>query len=911
MRVAFFRLVAWRVTTALLVGYISMPSAVWAATVGPSRPTTIGEDQSVGFESIINTSNLTDTDPETFVSASNNTSGTYYATTTGYGFSVPGGATINGVTADFFAWDTGIAGTMPQIRLIKGGVISGDTKSVDTVTLTTTHQTISVGGSSDLWGLSLSSADVNASDFGLAFTINQIAQGAARVGDLQLTVTYTVGTGNNTPVATTPSSISQATNGSGYVAFTTKVSDVDGNRTQLLVEYSSNQSNWKKATIQSVGASQGSVSIKNNDSYQIQSIDTDTGQVTLTVVWDSKKQFPDTAQGAMYIRITPNDGTTNGTAKVSDSFSIDNAPPIINNLHVISATNSTLKMGWGVDSAGESHFSGYILCVAAKLADAKACNGSAIVWDKNDDLRLAVLTTRSTTISGLQANKTYAVVMFANDTFGNQSMLTLSGVKTTNVPSPTPTSTPFPTPTLLPTPEPTPACGPDEVYEHGACVLVASVTPAPTPEVTPEPSPESTPSPTPEPGVLGAVEEIVENVVETVVEVIQQVIEIVVEVVQAVKEIIVELEPQRLAESARRVVEKIPEVVNNLRQAESVAEVREALAPLAEEPVVYVAATVAAPVAAVAVTSSGFSLTTTIAQTFQQVPAAVGRLWQGMLGLVGFRRRKRSWGRTVDLMTGKPLPGVVVEVYDHATARLKDTMVTNTYGAFESLLPVGTYDLRVQKEGYAVTPEAPWLKLAGGEQVYDGRPITIQEERAVPFVVTLRPLAVAATSWRLALRTWVRRMEIVVGYFSWPLLLIGFLLNSLTLFVKPTVLNVIVETVYILLMALKAWIAWRFNQFVSRVVDGGTGAPISQATVRLMDVMTDKVVSTKVTSGKGAVQLLPPPGVYTVEVAAPGYAAYRESHVIVRGERGGITLTMRLQPIGQASSESLAISSNV
>ncbi len=730
---------------------------------------------------------------------------------------------------------------------------------------------------------------------------------------------------NDAPVATSPGSFSVATNGTGYVTFTTKVSDVDGNRTQLLVEYSTSQSDWKKATIQSAGASQGSVSVKNNADYQIQSIDSDTGQVTLTVVWDSKKQFPDTQQGTVYLRVTPNDSSIDGTAKISESFGLDNAPPAISNLHLISATSATLNMGWSVDASAESHFSAYTLCVATKLADAKACNGSAIVWDKNDDSRLSTLTTLNTVIWGLAANKTYAVALFAKDTFGNESTLSQSGIKTNNLPAPTtvpsptptpiPTPVPTPTPTPVPVPPPTPVpplCGAGEVYENGVCVAIISVTPTPTPEITPE----IPPSPTPEPTIAETVTEVVGNVVETVVEVVQQVTEVIVEVAQAVieavaeiaqavaevvREVIAELEPQRLAESAQRVVEKIPAVVENLRQAESVAEVREALVPIVEEPAVYVAATAVAPVAAVAVSSSGFSLTTTIAQTFQQVPAAAGRLWQGMLGLVGLRRRKRSWGRTVDLMTGKPLKGVVVEVYDHTMARLKDTMVTNAYGAFESLLPPGTYELRVHKEGYVVTPEAPWLKLAGGEQIYDGRPITIAQERAVPFVVTMRPVAVAATSWRLLGRMWVRRVEIVVGYFSWPLLIIGFLLNSLTVFVKPTIINIIVEVVYALLIVFKAWIAWRFNQFVSSVVDATSGKPIPQATVRLMDVVTDKVIITKVTSGKGAVQLLPPPGVYTAEVTAPGYEVYRESHVIVSGERGGITLTMRLKPTDLAS----------
>jgi len=59
-----------------------------------------------------------------------------------------------------------------DVKLVKGGTVQGNNKATGTE-LTTTDTIISYGGSSDLWGVSLTPTDINSSNFGLVFAATE------------------------------------------------------------------------------------------------------------------------------------------------------------------------------------------------------------------------------------------------------------------------------------------------------------------------------------------------------------------------------------------------------------------------------------------------------------------------------------------------------------------------------------------------------------------------------------------------------------------------------------------------------------------------------------------------------------------------------------------------------------------
>lgn len=120
---------------------------------------------------------------------------------TNFGFSIPTGATILGVEVlGERKTSTGTRGKDQTVQLIKGGTQQGDNKASATA-YTTSDVQVTYGGPTDLWGLTLSYSDINASNFGVAFRANNNASGSATVSVdvINIKVYYSAGDATATP----------------------------------------------------------------------------------------------------------------------------------------------------------------------------------------------------------------------------------------------------------------------------------------------------------------------------------------------------------------------------------------------------------------------------------------------------------------------------------------------------------------------------------------------------------------------------------------------------------------------------------------------------------------------------------------------------------------------------------------
>lgn len=122
---------------------------------------------------------------------------TEYLKATGYGFSIPGGATVTGIKVEVFRQKTA-AYPEPSVvdhtvKLIVGGTVVGNNKAVAGEWPNPgAYQTY--GGEGDLWGLTPTAAEVNASNFGVAIkaTVNDAYDVVtAEVDHARITVYYT------------------------------------------------------------------------------------------------------------------------------------------------------------------------------------------------------------------------------------------------------------------------------------------------------------------------------------------------------------------------------------------------------------------------------------------------------------------------------------------------------------------------------------------------------------------------------------------------------------------------------------------------------------------------------------------------------------------------------------------------
>ncbi len=191
---------------------------------GPSIAQTGADVSGVGTMAWSNPGYITGDDSNYATASGSNGFVTHYLRGTGYGFSVPAGATINGITVAINRASSN--SNSPRIRdsevkLVKAGAVQNAANRAATGTdwpANDAFATATYGGAADLWSTSWTAADINNANFGVVLSVTNTNSNSrtASVDYMQITVTYT-------PDATPPtvtgvtSSKTNGTYGAGQV----------------------------------------------------------------------------------------------------------------------------------------------------------------------------------------------------------------------------------------------------------------------------------------------------------------------------------------------------------------------------------------------------------------------------------------------------------------------------------------------------------------------------------------------------------------------------------------------------------------------------------------------------------------------------------------------------------------------
>jgi hypothetical protein len=172
-----------------LTGYTSssnlpMPAALVPIATGPFWAGTV-IDAGGGTVPWINPSNTSGSATGTYAvtgSLSGGAISNYLQATNFTGISVPAGDVITGVVVDWKS--SGTVAADNKVYLVKGGVIqSGATNQTINTAIGTTQTTRTYGSSTDSWGIALTKADVEASNFGVVIACTKAGGGSPRVGN--------------------------------------------------------------------------------------------------------------------------------------------------------------------------------------------------------------------------------------------------------------------------------------------------------------------------------------------------------------------------------------------------------------------------------------------------------------------------------------------------------------------------------------------------------------------------------------------------------------------------------------------------------------------------------------------------------------------------------------------------------
>lgn len=193
-------LTIFSMVTTMSMPFLLYPSVAGADTMGPKSPAT-AVDNGGGAAVWANPSNVFSSNDSLAVATLNFSAGpatTNYLKATNFGFTIPAGATINGIVANIERnGDLGNGNKIfdNSLKLIKNGTISGSDKA-DALTQWPSSDTVATYGSmTDLWGATWTASDINASNFGIAISAIKTGGGnsnkIAAIDYISLTVYYT------------------------------------------------------------------------------------------------------------------------------------------------------------------------------------------------------------------------------------------------------------------------------------------------------------------------------------------------------------------------------------------------------------------------------------------------------------------------------------------------------------------------------------------------------------------------------------------------------------------------------------------------------------------------------------------------------------------------------------------------
>lgn len=173
----------------------SLSLTTLVTSTSATSPGTMADDSSIGTIIWLNPDNakVSDAVYATINGAQNSIS--HYLKATNFGFSIPIDATISGITVEIQKQKGAVDGdsTDNSVKLVKGGVISGNDKADTVNPWPSTEAYTTYGSSSDIWGLTLSPADINASNFGVVISgkiTNADISTDGSIDHIRITVSY-------------------------------------------------------------------------------------------------------------------------------------------------------------------------------------------------------------------------------------------------------------------------------------------------------------------------------------------------------------------------------------------------------------------------------------------------------------------------------------------------------------------------------------------------------------------------------------------------------------------------------------------------------------------------------------------------------------------------------------------------
>ncbi len=223
------------------------------------------------------------------------------------------------------------------------------------------------------------------------------------------------------------------------------------------------------------------------------------------------------------------------------------------------------------------------------------------------------------------------------------------------------------------------------------------------------------------------------------------------------------------------------------------------------------------------------------------------------------RRKRKFWGVIRDSVTKVPVAGVLIKLVALATGQMVREQRTDRTGRYGFIVEApGQYSVNITDPLY---------------QAYQGQPLTIADpqQAVVSQNIELTPMQIksdrsAKTAYRLL------TLLTVLGYFHWPILVIGTGLSLYLALSEPNLARTLIMMLYLFIWLTKLF-GYRRERHVGLVTDENN-QPLAKCVVQLTTVSqgTDSHVLSTITDDHGRFIILVKPGTYDMIVAKEGFA---------------------------------------
>lgn len=251
-----------------------------------------------------------------------------------------------------------------------------------------------------------------------------------------------------------------------------------------------------------------------------------------------------------------------------------------------------------------------------------------------------------------------------------------------------------------------------------------------------------------------------------------------------------------------------------------------------------------------------------IFQTFETF-----KFW--LLYILGLRK-KRPWGIVTNRYLAKPIPGVVVEVFDTEYKKLRDTQLTDNEGRFMFILEKGEYFIKLNKEGF---------------ESYQSEIIKVEDPNNPVFLnIAIIPerfygVEVSVVGGYRRVFGLIRDILVKINPY---LLLTGTLLTVYNISIIPTNYNYFVLGLYIIFDCVQVYYLLTLSRSYGVVTDGSSGSPVDLAIVRLFDYQRQLLLSSKTSDRAGRFTFLVKKGDYYLTSYKTGYDEFHSDKIIFR-----------------------------